>query len=284
MDNPLSSISFKIVINEGYSFRHLIEYLKSCDSMCIFIVSPNYIKIQQCGYDQIDFDNKNILNEIDIDIKNINYTFDGKDEISFGVNVMELNNVFIKSIQKRDVVYIEKDKNSLDLNFHIGNIKEVAKIRLQILDNIVYNKPPYYNIKEPSFIVDSNQIIKACKKIATSKADKIMMYVYYGGLKFEAKRDGNISSIITEIGECNRYIPIEKLSLDSEVKLVTKVSKTELISIKLRMSTIKSIHKMCSLIKSDNKDIHIYIEPGLPIKFIGNISTYGKINIYIKTI
>lgn len=268
ISSSLWSSIFTLVFLDGYSFRHMFDYLKSCESTCDVVMSADYIRISQCELSQA------MLNIIEINVADLleYYFYAVTPEITFRINIADINGI-AKSIGKKEGLRIYKLENSNELRFQISNqsnfsthlsINDFGTIKVQeVLGGIVYTEPTYIRTERDANVkVQTARFTKICKSISQVKSTNIRVIIYEEGIKFESKSDGDITAITDQIGICNN----------------------ELMVFVINSSLFKNLNKISNLVNNNNSIVKFYIEENKPLKLIVPISMYGRLKVYLRPV
>lgn len=277
--------SFSIEFPDGFTFKHIIEYLRITNSHGTFIFKKDSIMYMQGDA------NSSILNEIIINTSSLKYEFESANEsIDVGINIQDIRTL-TKNINKRDGMILIKPPNEdyLDV-IHIDSKNQVnqscGKVRLQYREQAEYELPVYSNDENnPNFSIPASEFCRKCNNISSVKCDTILINCYPKGARFDAFIHGGVVEKYEPFGSCDiksGFIDTARLSGDSGDKFVRLVVKTNdpVPIVKVRTVTVKALSKLNNL--STNGTIRFYMEPNNPIKIISPISSYGILRIYIK--
>jgi hypothetical protein len=283
---PMYIASFSATFLDGFSFRHIFDYLKSFNNECDFILTPSYMRIEQCDY------TSTVFNVIDIKASNLlEYKFDSGtndiNEIYFRLNLHDTNNMF-KMVLKKEGLRIYKFANSNELHFQIISHTNYSNtdhgiVKLQeITERLVYELPTY-TVPEsnPSVKTQTLRIVKICKTISQVKTSKAKLIIYPNGIRFEAKMDGDIIVINDEIGQCGGLVIVGESG--GKLKLVRKIDTSELMVLEIKTSILKSLSKIGDLVSSYGSIVKVFIEKDLPLKILSNVGVYGKLRVYLRS-
>lgn len=283
---PAYASSFSATFIDGYSFRHLFDYLKNFNNNCSIILSNNRIRIEQSDY------KSTIYNVVTINTNNLlEYKLapaDNIDEIIFQVNISDIISM-IKIVGKKDSVKLYKNSMSNKLRIKIANqanfnsaFDESCSIKIQdSAEQYVYELPNYSKPEtNPTAKAQTARFVKLCKSLSQVKCNNISIKLYPNGIRFEAKTDGELTSLVEDIGQCGDMVVVAN---NYSTKLVNKVNQKELATLYVRNSVIKNLNKLGNLISSHSSLVYFYVEEGYPLKILSRVGLYGKIRIYITS-
>lgn len=275
-DRDDKNLLFIAELSDGYSFRNLVEYLKTTNSRGNFIFREDGIH-----YSQSDSSNK-VLNIVDIRACDLSYYrfFSAKPEIVIGINIPNFRTI-TKSIGKKDGARIYMYQNDpllyiriLNQNTKMLNKNNVNIIRPQSVERAVYVVGEYKNPEtSPNCTVPSIDFSKMCSAMNALRCSSVILQGYPKGVVFQAVLEGELIGRVDRFGDCNTDEMVPNFTSTPVSDEFTK------LQIGVELSTIKALTKLNNL--STNGTIKIYMEPDLPIKIICNIGTYGRLTIHL---
>lgn len=297
-------------LNDGYTFRNLIEYFKCTNTAGNFVFDANGI-----GYEQQSA-NSDVLNKLVIRRADLtSYHFDppaGTTSIPIGIAMMELRNI-TKSIGKKDSVQLftmegqkyffirpmsQMNKSSAKTGVSYVLIKDVEQVQYSV-DG--YTRP----IDQPNCTAPVADFAKMCTSMSTMKFSYVLVKGYPRGISFEGIIDGNITGKIDRFGDCTQTQAetngvsselvqfVASLNLqpkDVTVQAPMKVSNieprvqlnvvTNTPQLRIGMQTIKALSKLNNL--CPNGTLRLTLEDEMPLRLTCKIGSYGELTIYIR--
>jgi hypothetical protein len=294
-----SGYLFYAEFSDGYSFRNLIEYLKSTNTNGNFIFHKEGISYSQHN------NSNSLLNFIELRGYDLPVYFYRSNEefIRVGINLANLRSI-TKSVGKKDSIRIYMVYNNplLQISISSPNTKElnrnnISVIRPQKLDVAEYEITSYKRDESsPNCTTPAFDFNKMCSAMNALKCSHILVYGDDTSIVFKGMFDGDLvgrtdtfgitkkkepqHSQIAEISEFGKVInPIYN---ENDTPSMTNVNNNYQYSIKIDVSTIKALGKLNNL--SPNGTIKMYIQEGLPFKMISNVGSYGKLTIFLRDI
>jgi hypothetical protein len=292
---------FYAEFSDGYSFRNLIEYLKSTNTNGNFIFHKDGI-----SYSQLNNSNS-LLNFIELRGYDLPvYVYRTNEEfVRVGINLSNLRSI-TKSVGKKDSIRIYMIHNNPHLHISISspNTKELNRnnisiIRPQKLDAIQYDIDEYKRDESsPNCTTPAFDFNKMCSAMNALKCSHILVYGDESSIVFKGMFDGDLVGRtdtfgITKKKDDMNMTQIPEISEFGKVMNQTTFNENENPSsinnkmnyhhcIKIDVSTIKALGKLNNL--SPNGTIKMYMEEGLPFKMISNVGSYGKLTIFLRDI
>ena len=289
---------FYAEFSDGYSFRNLIEYLKSTNTNGNFIFHKDGISYSQHN------NSNSLLNFIEIRSCDLPvYVYRStEDSIRVGINLSNLRSI-TKSVGKKDSIRIYMVYNNPLLHISISspNTKElnrnnISVIRPQKLEVVEYEINAYQREEtSPNCTTPAFDFNKMCSAMNALKCSHILVYGDDTSIVFKGMFDGDLVGRTDTFGIIKKKEDqLPQLHEISEFgKIITQaypenipntISKSAITqhNIKIDVSTIKALGKLNNL--SPNGTIKMYMEEGLPFKMISNIGSYGKLTIYLRDI
>jgi hypothetical protein len=290
---------FYAEFSDGYSFRNLVEYLKSTNNTGNFLFSSRGI-----NYIQNNTSNT-LLNCVEIRGYDLTaYVFNAKlEQIDVGVNLSNLRSI-TKSVGKKDSLrlYMIKGNPHLHISISSPNTKElnrnnISVIRPQKLEILDFNLDEFNRSESnPNCTAPSIDFNKMCTAMNAIKCNFVAVYsqdttVVFKGMfdgdivgrmdRFGINKQKNVSHSLPEISDINSRSLISNFEDISPPQIVILPEDYE-YSIRIETSTIKALGKLNNL--SPNGTIKMYMELERPFKMIANIGSYGKLIIFLRDI
>lgn len=289
-------------VNDGYTFRNLIEYLKSTN------VYGNFIFTSEGIYYSRSDAQETILNEVFIPKCNLTYYIFNTPlpEVVVGMTLSNLRKI-TKPIGKKDTVRFYMHAN--DPLFYIQNVSITTKalsrnntnfVKPQQFERVDYEPPEFTRSEDnPNCTVPVVDFCRMCTAM-NSICSSVTIRGFQRGIIFEGMMEGSVSGRIDRFGVIDTQVinpvqgpdisGLEKINLDKVKlpqgkipKLVIKSPNDHSINtIRVKIGTIKSLSKLNNL-SSPNGIIKVYIEKDIPsLKLVCNIGTYGKLIVYLR--
>ncbi len=291
-----SDTSLIVVFYDGYTFRNLIEYIRTINTEGYFEFGKEYIHYMQHN------STNTILNQIEIDTTElIEYEFHSKiNKFIIGFKIETIRNI-TRSIGKKDSLRIYKVPRDNRIYFQIigqsskmGNQDNIKYITpLQVNHIIQYDVPKYErDERNPNCKVKSSIFTKMCTGMITFKCTSMTVKGYDNGLLFfgnagPGKLNGSVSRFGQIDDNVNKFENLSTCNIDFDlIKPPKKCAKLKIHSsnninvINIPVQIIKSLSKLNNL--SYSGFIKFIIEGDNPLKLITNIGSYGKLRIYIR--
>ncbi|PCJ29226.1 MAG: hypothetical protein COA94_02085 [Rickettsiales bacterium] len=256
------NLSFSVTFFDGYSFRNMVEYIRSGNKVGYFIFSKTLITY-------IEQDNTGIvLNKITIKTDElVEYVCNSETPIYVGLNFDELRS-FTKPIKKKDSIKLYKIKNKPTVYIEVlsgsnsHRTENVASIRISNIEkNVVYTLPESTNSKA-SCVISSTNFSLMCSGMSTIKSGFVEITNYSKGMKFKACVGTGLSERLTTFGIINEE---------------DRVSESDL---QISMLTIKYLSKLPTLCNTGTMKLYTNLVGCLLIR--SHIGTFGEIDVYIK--
>jgi hypothetical protein len=278
---------FYAEFSDGYSFRNLIEYLKSTNTNGNFIFHKNGISYSQHN------NSNSLLNFIELrscDLPVYIYRTT-QESIKVGINLSNLRSI-TKSVGKKDSIriFMVNESPLLHISISSPNTKElnrnnISVIRPQKLDDVQYELNEYERDESsPNCTTPAFDFNKMCSAMNALKCNHILVFGDDTSIIFKGMFDGDL------VGRTDTFGLSKKKDLlfggysgmESETPQCIQKPEPHQHSIKIDVSTIKALGKLNNL--SPNGTIKMYMEESLPFKMISNIGSYGKLIIYLRDI
>ena len=280
-----SGYLFYAEFSDGYSFRNLIEYLKSTNTNGNFVFHKEGISYSQHN------NSNSLLNFIELrgcDLPTYDYRSD-EDFVCVGINLSNLRSI-TKSVGKKDSIriFMAHGNPLLHISISSPNTKElnrnnVSVIRPQKLDVIEYDIEEYKRDEtSPNCTTPAFDFNKMCSAMNALKCSHILVYGDETSIVFKGMFDGDLVGRTDTFGMTKR----KNNGLPLEIQELPETSEQKLSNyshcIKIDVSTIKALGKLNNL--SPSGTIKMYMQEELPLKMISNIGSYGKLTIYLRDI
>jgi hypothetical protein len=302
MSDECKEYQFFAEFSDGYSFRNLVEYLKSTNTAGNFLFHSQGITYTQNN------NSNTLLNHVEIRAFDLtNYIFNGSNEpdsefVAVGINLNNLRSI-TKSVGKKDSLRLYMIKNNPHLHISISspNTKElnrnnISVIRPQKLEIPQFEIDDYSRTDQhPNCTAPAIDFNKMCTAMNAIKCSHVCIYAQESTVIFKGMFDGDIVGRVDRFGVNKSKPPLAGISdLSSTKPIVASRSEDESppqivilpadydYSIKVETSTIKSLGKLNNL--SINGTIKMYMEYNTPFKMIANIGSYGRLTIYLRDI
>jgi hypothetical protein len=293
---------FYAEFSDGYSFRNLVEYLKSTNNAGNFLFSSKGIT-----YIQNNTSNT-LLNCVEIRSHDLTaYVYNSEEEqVDVGVNLANLRSI-TKSVGKKDSLrlYMIKGNPHLHISISSPNTKElnrnnISVIRPQKLEILDFNLDTFNRMESnPNSTAPAIDFNKMCTAMNAIKCNHVAIYAQDTTIVFKGMFDGDI------VGRMDRFgISRQQKHLQNTLPEISEISNTSksLVTnfedmsppqivilpkdyeyfIKVETSTIKALGKLNNL--SPNGTIKMYMEYERPFKMIANVGSYGKLIIFLRDI
>lgn len=284
-DYPVVFMEF----TDAYSFRCLIEYLNLTNDEGNFIFTPAGFSYCQ------ENDTGQILNEVKIFAHELTaYEFyplvDDEERFVAGVNLTQLKSAS-KKIGKKDIARVYVHERTIQLQI-LGSPKNSSDsnrdfIRLKELEKIVLSISGYQDETEPNCTIGLQKFSAACADLSDCKEDYITIIGVENGLIMEGKQSGNLRSNIKCLGGIENDKDKYDVATETVKKIAgrtTRLSKKhadEIVRHRLTRRMITALGKLNNV--SPNSAVKCYFQPDMPIKLGIHISSYGVLNIYLRT-
>ena len=293
--------SFVADFTDGYSFRNMIEYLRTTNSNGNFRFRSEVIYYEQDDASHI------IVNQIEINNCELSlYEFNSKaSDIVLGVNISDMRAI-TKTIGKKDSLRIYKLAGDPLLYIQIiGNNsrgtgrQNISVVRPHKVEVVEYKIPEYKRSERyPNCTISSTDFAKMCTSMSSLKCNYVTVYGLPKGVSFEGLTDGAMFGRIERFGSQDYSPNIHSMDSSSSplrlnninvpntpkprlvIKQTTPLPEDQ-IKIKIKMGLIKALAKLNNL--TNHGMIKIYMEPDNPLKIICQIGNYGTLRIYIRS-
>jgi hypothetical protein len=293
---------FYAEFNDGYSFRNLVEYLKSTNTTGNFIFTNKGITYSQNN------SSNTLLNCFEIRGYDLTaYIFNSElDFIDVGINLSNLRSI-TKSVGKKDSLrlYMIKNNPHLHISINSPNTKElnrnnISVIRPQKLEILDFDLD-VFNREEcnPNCTAPSIDFNKMCTAMYAIGCNHVAIYSGETSIVFKGMFDGEIVGRMDRFGinkpKNSNSIPVPNLTdIPSSTKNLISTSDDfapprivilpEDYEYSIRVSTalLKSLGKLNNL--SPNGTIKMYMEYERPFKMIADVGAYGKLTIFLRDI
>ena len=256
-----------VELNEGFTFRYLIECLALTSSSGTFVFTKN-------GITYVNRDSHNtVIKHVIIPMGTTNryMYYSDEDSIRITISLGRLKDV-LKTVIKKDRIrlYRLKDDNRLIIQHYSGANDSGDFQFVMTLNEDPHErfKPPEYRFSEtfPSYVVPVDDLTKKFSTITRSTSEeRIRIYDINGSLVIGTKERNDFSGSHVTIIKQHNQTPILKTP---QTYVLTK-------------ATAKALSKLQSVYKGP---VRIYSEDGLPLKICCGIGSYGHLRIYIKNI
>jgi len=268
-------------INDGYSFRNLIAYLKSTNLNGNFVFSKDGIT-----YTQKDATNT-IVNVVEINKSKLtHYEYNATTPTyAIGTILSDLTKI-TKNIGKKDAVrlYMFKDESVFYIRTMPSVPKETARNNTAFFKPQIINSPPIDGLpafsrgeNDPNVTIPAVEFCKVCANICSMGCSAVTVRGFDKGAIFEGSLEGNTSGCIEHFG-------ITK-NAASDSKLVVKDGGSETCGhIKLKILPIKAFSKLNNM-TSTGGIIRIYMQKNIEcLKINANIGAYGSLTVYLRNV
>lgn len=272
---------FLLEITDGYSFRNLIEYLKSTNTGGHFIFSREGISYQQSE------SNNFLLNDVVLYGKSmLRYKFDSEHELPLGISFPEFRIMIAKVQPKEGFRWYKKtdDENMSHCNI-ISTSDRSNRISSSFIRDVEipicnYTYISYKrNLDNPNVQCYLSEFVKICKNLSSYKTDFIMIKGYNHSALFSAIREGKVIGQTENIGmPIDTLSPIDKGGKTGD-RVTLRIGNPEIHEITVPGSIFKSFGKMNNICKGI---VSFYFEPDLPIRIVTSIGNYGSLTIHLR--
>lgn len=284
---PLVHVEF----TDAYSFRCLIEYLNLTNDDGNLVFTPKGF------YYSRENDSKQILNELFInghELTRYEYNSD-KEQIICGLNMNQFKSS-TKKIGKKDIARLSVFPTGICLQV-IGSPKsssgnDMDIIRTQRLTHDCYTMDGYQEEDEPNFTESMQKFTSACSDQASCKGEYVNVIGFERGILMEARQGGNIRASIKCLGQIDEQSRAESVveksiqtNTNKNIRLIIKQNNKqddELVKYRIPRRIISALSKLTNI--SPNGTVKVYMQPGLPVKFVFHVSTYGKLSVYLRSL
>lgn len=288
--NPDSDIVISAVIDDGYSLRHLIEYLKDTGDKGNFVFTKSGIKYVQAEC------KVNLLNEVVIHIDKIpEYIFNSQEnEVVIGVSLPDLKKV-LKIVSKKESVeiYQIRDEHVYYIRNISSNIKDIARSsatmctpqRIKISDNVCV---PPFDRTAPNCKIPIADFDKMCTAMYTVSCTNVIFRGYQDGIICEGITESRIIGRVETFGNT----PLENGSKNrgKDKSIEDKNSGPGSGSggmedtdgcVMVSISKIKAFKKLKNVAGSKGI-VQVFMQKGMPLKLVVNVGIYGELTIYYR--
>lgn len=256
------TVIFKCETNNAYVIKVLAELLQSIIKTACFEVDEKGIKLSMLDHTC----DKTILTVVNLDAENFTkYKFTSSTPLYLGINLNHLHKM-LKSIKKKESLklYID-DKNPTDLAIVVipkENTRTTTSIiKIQNIQCLDFEIPTGYG---KPILISSSEYMKMIKEmLQIGSAITINSFESY--IEFKC----NIGGIL------QRNVQFGELP-DDDDEVYTK---KDTFSQTFDTEQLSRITKISGL----STQLQIYATPNLPLLIKSNISTLGKIFLYIKS-
>jgi hypothetical protein len=276
---------FSTIINDGHSFKYVMQMIKNESDEVTFIISKN--KMSMSFINKGDYAVHDFILDTD-ELSSYNYNIMDYDEYPITVNSGELLTT-TKGIGKKDGIKI----SWLQANDKIGiQIIKLGKNTPELYVDIIrkeYNQIMFnieYTGNEPVIKMSCKEFSELCHQASVLKCSHMEFmgcssYVTFKGIL----HNGTIGIaspryLSNKIKDNEDKLIIEKISTSNNSELHI-VKSEELMSIKVPINTIKTLSKLHNIAPSGAL-LKICIVQDKPIKLECKIGSYGIYKLYVK--
>jgi hypothetical protein len=266
---------------DAYSFRCLIEYLNYGNVEGNFIFTPKTITYSNAT------SNNQVLNEIIIhghELTKYEYNYD-KEELVVGVSLTQFKSS-TKKIGKKDIARLSVMPSGICLQI-IGSPKvssgdDMDLIRTYRLEKERFVIDGYQDITDPNFVDSIQKFTSLCSYQAACKDDDVIFIGLERGIMTEARHGGDLRASLKNLGQVDDSSSrSEKITKTAGKQIrVVKKHRDEITRCRVPRDIVAALGKLGNI--SPNGTVKGYIQPGLPLKFVLHISTYGELNIHLR--
>lgn len=262
-----SPVYFSASITDGYSFRSLIDYLRTTNLSGKFVFSSTSITYVRGNTDG------SIVNQVVLfPSEFIEYNYHPHNvEFEFSVNLSRLRQA-VKSVAKRESIRIFKNKKSKLVTIQpVGKSKGKNPVYAETInDEQKYILPDVVN-RKPNFSVSVSDFCTMGVGMNIVKSSYVIFMAKKFGMSCTGYFDSDKESNRTDLGftgdvkttECNGDIDNEFIG-----------------EYKVGITMIKAMSKISNM--NPSGIIKIYLFQNGPMVLSTNVSNYGRINIYLK--
>lgn len=295
-----SEYVFCLQVDDGYSFRNTVNYLKATNIEGHFSFSREGITYEQTDASGVLF-NEIVLRKSDVQI----YIYDSDDEMKVGVSLVDLHDI-TRKITKKDGLIIYRKKSALESDderyliwFKIVPVNRTARsntlyLKEKMFDDCNYEQIKYArSINDPNFNFNLSEFSKMCKNLSAIKCDTICIQGFKDEILLKAETEGKGSGHVERIGlssnNTNKDLK-DIIAYIPEVKLEDQPPSGEVVKLKIGRTVITEIHVPRSIIKGLTQmnnicaggTIKFYLEPNMPIRLICPIGHYGTLTVHLR--
>jgi hypothetical protein len=299
-ENP-DNIVFSADIIDGYSFRNLIEYLKTTNKKSNFIFTRQNIFYAQANA------NVTVLNVAILFASELSaYTYNSNLESEVvGLDISSLR-IITKPIGKKDSVRLFKLVNNqlffiqiISQNNRSSNRTNLNMVRPTTLPLQNYAMPTFTRSEEdPNCKIPASELAKTCNAINSIKCTHAWIRGFPQGIRIHGIIGNNIVGRSDSFGNTTEPVPTTIMSVEPSPmrpgglagqlskRLVIRPSPPARKDTKVAVSTIKALAKLNNLCPNGIVKFHINDFTGVDdaIKLTTNISTYGRLMIYLRDV
>lgn len=273
-------------ISDGFTFRNIIEYLKTTVSDGNIRFKKNRICIKR--KDPLD----KVYVEVELDTEAMgNYEFNSTlEHIVFGVDFPKVRNV-TNSIGKKESFRLWlPDQKTMNMQW-LSNQKSITSsgsnsivtfVNKEIDDDHDVVIDDIYPEK-PNCVIMSNEFSDMCKSICSLKSKEIIITGFPQGIIFEACSGTEITKSRHKFGDCS-------LSLDEKPRFSPSINKLkkldinydtnkEIIKITISINNLKALSKKNF---GPNSSLHFFMVKEGPIKIVARGGSYATIKTYLS--
>lgn len=288
--------SFMVIFHDGYTFRLLMEYIKSTCQSGNIIFNKTSIVLTECN------EHFTILNDFKINtIDLVNYQYKSSSESYIVAFSMEDLLPHLKSVTKKKSVKLLKKPNSSIIYIQVLNSYDEVSNKYHILkpktiDTRYLYTPPNIKYNEiPNCVVPLSIFCKDCGEYKDCKYGTVTIRVSSNGIVLTGNQDGIIDGLVSPYGN---YNPNENEEETQTIEL-PDLNNIDISDISIKNQNTQIVH---SSIKSNNIIVSldiiktfskfIGISPGgtvkfykiknSPLKLVCNIGTCGILSVYLK--
>lgn len=280
---------FSATINDGYSFKYVLQMIKNESDEVTMIISKNsmsmtFINKGDYAIHDFIFDPNELVS--------YNYSIMDHDEYPITVNADELL-MTTKGIGKKDGIKISwlqaNDKIGIQIIKSGKNTDRIPELYVNIIrkdcNQLMFNNE--FSGQEPIIKLTCKEFSELCNQIIVLKC----AYMEINGCSSYAAfkgifHDGTVGMVSPRYfsnkikDNCDDKHIVEKISTQycGELNIVKS---EQLITIKTPINTIKTLSKLHNITPSGAL-LKIYIVPQKPIKLECKIGSYGTYKLYIR--
>jgi len=255
-------VIFKAKTQEAHAIKVLVELLSQNLKDGCFEIDEKGITLRQMD------NNRRTLVNLTLDAENFNaYKFKHDEKISMGLSSHQLHRL-LKTVKKKDSMHLRIDSSDMTELTIVTIPKETLRkttscIRIQNKQCVDFDFPEGYG--KPT-IVNSGEFQKACKDLLN--IGSIITVESHGpfGIAFHSDADQVLKRKV-EFGE------LEDSDDEEDSKIIEPFKNTYFTDQISRISKISGLFQQ----------MKIYCAKGLPLLFVSNVGSLGKISIYIKS-
>ena len=250
---------------DGYTFRHVVEYLKSTNVDGIFNFSKNAITYER------ESNTNTVFNILHIRTCDINYSFGHEDDelVSIGLSLSD----FLKNtkVGKKDGFRMFRECGEIDISCQhmCADAQSSGSDRSFLVPKqISYDEEFFVDIElpenSPNHTGTVGEFSKVCSKMMTFQPQYVLMTAYPRGIKLVAYNSSN------------------KRVKQNFFGSVSDDNDEGMHSITIKQSLLKAFSKIKNISPSTGM-IKFYAEPDKPtIKIILSVGCYGKLTIFLR--